>query len=135
MDACVLSYGSLSLAKQNQSKPGTFFRDAHLYAVSLKSCVCLSRGKVSTRDIALQLWVTLQELQSNGSAAGLSLWELMECVWPVGSLTLQSPAAAVEGWGLQWQFLALAEGCCLPSVIDTQSKSYRQGKWALASRL
>lgn len=53
------------------------------------------------RDIALPLWVTLLELQSNDSAAGVSLGGVMGCVWPVGSLALQSPAVAVKGWGLR----------------------------------
>ena len=60
----------------------------------------LEHGRVSTRDVVLQLWVTLLDLQSNDSAAGLSLWGVTGCVGPVGSPALQCPVVAVEGWVL-----------------------------------
>lgn len=58
----------------------------------------LEQGRFSPRAVVLQLWVTLLELQSSDSAAGLSLRAVTEWAWPVGSPALQSSAVAVEGW-------------------------------------
>lgn len=78
--------------------------------------MCVEQGRVSTRDIVLQLWSMLLKLQSNDGAAGLSLRGLTGCVWPVGSLALQSPRTAGEVWVLQVWVWPWQEGGVCPGL-------------------
>jgi len=72
----------------------------------------LEQGRVSTRDVVLQLWVTLLELQSNDTACGLRLAS--------GFPGLSVPHGSCRGLGTSAAVLSLGRGVLLVQLYTEQ---------------
>lgn len=102
---------------------GPFFKDVHLYAVSLKSCVCMNRAEFPQGTLSFNSGSLSWSFRATDD---LSLW---------GSWTLSGSVVPHGGcWGLgtsDWVICLGREGCRLSSVVHIQSRSYTKDKEAL----